>query len=80
MTRKPPYTREETEYLLRVSRKVPVELIARQLKRTRCSIMKYCCKQGISVHVPIEVMRRNYPDVVEMRKKLRGKKCASRSA
>ncbi|AXH43585.1 hypothetical protein HOV55_gp67 [Erwinia phage vB_EhrS_59] len=75
MTNKPPYTPKETEYLLRVSRKVPVEVLARQLKRTKCSVMKYCCKQGISVHVPIATLRRDYPEVIAQRKKMRTKSC-----
>lgn len=65
------YTDKEKAYILRVAGAVPVEIIARQIKRPRRAVSDYCARAGISIRVKPCLMEKYWPDVIKEREKKR---------
>nr|WP_314424820.1 hypothetical protein [uncultured Erwinia sp.] len=65
------FSEDEKEYMRRVVGKVPVEIIAEQLKRNLSSVRGFFSKQGLSIVVPTWRMERFWQHVTEQRQQKR---------
>lgn len=70
-TRRPnkQYSKKEQEYIQRVAGKVPVDVIAAQIKRNAQSVMNWASKRGISLRVPKDILKKYWKEYMHARNK-----------
>lgn len=59
-----PYSPEERDYILRVAGKVPAEVMAAALCRTRNGLVNWANRHGISLRVPYSRLKKHWPEYV----------------
>lgn len=56
-----PYSPREQDYIRRVAGKVPAEVMASAIGRTRNSLVNWANRHGISLRVPYATLRKHWP-------------------
>ncbi len=64
-----PFTTDESDYIRRVAGRVPVEIIAKTLRRSVQGIQRWAYRRGLKLSVPDSVMRAHWQDVIDERRK-----------
>lgn len=59
------YSQIEQDYIRRVAGKVPIPIIARQLKRTQSGVRQWAQHHGVKLRVPYRVLLKHWPEFVE---------------
>lgn len=68
------FSEDEKDYMRRVVGKVPVEVMAEQMKRSLNSVRQFFFKSGISIVVPAWRMERFWQHVTEQRQQKRAER------
>ncbi|EBX3695644.1 hypothetical protein DRU69_20040 [Salmonella enterica subsp. enterica serovar Agona] len=60
-----PYSPREQDYIRHVAGKVPAEVMAAALGRTRNSLVNWANRHGISLRVPYGILKKHWPEYAE---------------
>ncbi|MBS2693903.1 hypothetical protein KFY51_28720, partial [Salmonella enterica subsp. enterica serovar 1,4,[5],12:i:-] len=59
------YSPREQDYIRRVAGKVPADVMAAALGRTRNSLVNWANRHGISLRVPYGILKKHWPEYAE---------------
>lgn len=58
------YTADEVEYIHRVAGRVPAEVMARQLRRSKTTLLNWTARHGISLRVPYKTLCKYWTEYI----------------
>lgn len=56
------YSDDDIAYIKRVAGKVPIDVIAQAIERTRNAVSVWCHRNGISYEVPYPRLKKHWPE------------------
>lgn len=59
------YSQLEQDYIRRVAGRVPILIIARQLKRTPNGVRQWAQQHGVKLRVPYRILLKHWPECIE---------------
>ena len=60
-----PYTQKEIEYIYRVAGRVPSEVMAKAIGKTKKGLRNWASRHGISLLVPYSIILKHWPEYAE---------------